>query len=97
MLASEEYPMKVHKNQWVLTMPYPLERLAGATRRGQTMAPEGQKPLHVFTTYCEQSTFMGYHRLCTKNPVSMLTHRSIRPFWPHFEGFFEIRETYFYS
>jgi hypothetical protein len=25
-------------------MPYPLERLAGATSRGQTMAPEGQKP-----------------------------------------------------
>jgi hypothetical protein len=36
--------MKVHKNQWLLTMLYPLVRLAGATRRGQTMAPEGQKP-----------------------------------------------------
>ena len=26
-------------------MPYPLKRLSGATRRGQTMAPERQKPL----------------------------------------------------
>src|SRR5436309_3190056 len=25
-------------------MPYPLERLTGAISRGQTMAPEGQKP-----------------------------------------------------
>jgi hypothetical protein len=25
-------------------MLYPPERLAGVTRRGQTMAPEGQKP-----------------------------------------------------
>jgi hypothetical protein len=25
-------------------MPYPLEHLAGARHRGQTMAPEGQKP-----------------------------------------------------
>ena len=44
MLFSEKNRMKVHKNQWLLTMPYPLERLAGATSRGQTMAPEGQKP-----------------------------------------------------
>jgi hypothetical protein len=44
MLISEKNRMKVHKNQWLLTMPYPLERLAGATSRGQTMAPEGQKP-----------------------------------------------------
>jgi hypothetical protein len=45
MLFSEENHMKIDKNQWVWTMPYPLERLSGATRRGQTMAPEGQKPL----------------------------------------------------
>jgi hypothetical protein len=44
MLFSEKNRMKVHKNQWVLTMPWRLERLAGATSRGQTMAPEGQKP-----------------------------------------------------
>jgi hypothetical protein len=44
MLFSEKNRMKVHKNQWLLTMLYPLVRLAGATRRGQTMAPEGQKP-----------------------------------------------------
>jgi hypothetical protein len=44
VLFSEKNRMKVHKNQWLLTMPYPLERLAGATSRGQTMAPEGQKP-----------------------------------------------------
>ena len=44
MLFSEKNRMKVHNNQWVLTMPCPLERLAGATSRGHTMAPEGQKP-----------------------------------------------------
>ena len=32
--------MKAHKNQWVLTVPYPLDHLAGATSRGHTMAPE---------------------------------------------------------
>jgi hypothetical protein len=41
MLFSEKNCMKVHKNQWVLTMPCPLERVSGATSRGQTMAPEG--------------------------------------------------------
>ena len=45
MLFSEKNRMKVHKNQWVLTMPCPLERLSGATSRGQTMAPEVQTPL----------------------------------------------------
>ena len=44
MLVSEKNRMKVHTNQWLLTMPCPLEHLAGATSRGQTMAPEGQKP-----------------------------------------------------
>ena len=44
MLFSEKNHMKAHKNQWVLTMPCPLERLAGATSRGHTMDPEGQKP-----------------------------------------------------
>jgi hypothetical protein len=43
MLFSEENHMKIHKNQWVWTMPYPLERLSEATRRGQTIAPEAQK------------------------------------------------------
>jgi hypothetical protein len=72
MLFSEKNRMKVHKNQWLLTMPYPLERLAGATSRGQTMAPEGAEAFKVampyetpkrdvLTTYCAQSTFMGYH------------------------------------
>jgi hypothetical protein len=44
VLFSEKNRVKVHKNQWVLTMPCPLERLSEATSRGQTMAPEGQKP-----------------------------------------------------
>jgi len=52
-------------------MPYPLERLAGAPRRGQTMAPGAEAftvampyetpKRDVLTTYCAQSTFMGYH------------------------------------
>jgi hypothetical protein len=33
-LFSEQNRMKVHINQWVLTVPYPLEHLAGATSRG---------------------------------------------------------------
>ena len=36
--------MKTHKNQWILAMPYHPEHLAGATGRGQIMAPEAQKP-----------------------------------------------------
>jgi hypothetical protein len=44
MLFPEKNRMNVHKNQWLLTMPYPLERLARARSRGYTMAPEGQKP-----------------------------------------------------
>jgi len=43
-LFSEKNRMKLHKNQRLLTMSYPLERLARARSRGQTMAPEGQKP-----------------------------------------------------
>src|ERR671933_3014804 len=44
MLTSEEHPMKVHKNQGLLTTPSPPVIPCGATSRGQTMAPEGQKP-----------------------------------------------------
>src|SRR5215472_14480150 len=44
MLFSDKNRMKVHTNQWLLTLLYPLERLAGAARRGHTMAPEGQRP-----------------------------------------------------
>jgi hypothetical protein len=45
VLFSEKNHVKVPKNQWVWTMPYPPERLSGATSRGQTTAPEVQKPL----------------------------------------------------
>jgi hypothetical protein len=44
MLFSEKNRMKTHTNQWLRTMPYPPERLTGATRRGHPMTPEGQKP-----------------------------------------------------
>ena len=44
VLFSEKNHMKAHTNQWLWTMTYPLERLAGATRRGPTTAPEVQKP-----------------------------------------------------
>src|SRR5215471_21055905 len=40
---------------------------------------------------------MGIRGLCTKNPVSTLTHRSIRPFRSHCEGFFATKEALFYS
>jgi hypothetical protein len=33
MLISEKNRMKVHKNQWLLTMPYPPECLSGRTFR----------------------------------------------------------------
>ena len=32
VLFSEKNYMKAHRNQWVWTMPYPPERLTGATR-----------------------------------------------------------------
>jgi hypothetical protein len=44
VLVSEKNHMKTLKNQWAWTMTYPPERLAGATGRGQTMAPEAQQP-----------------------------------------------------
>ena len=44
VLVSEKNRMKTLKNQWAWTMTYPPERLAGATGRGQTMAPEAQQP-----------------------------------------------------
>ena len=34
MLASEEYPMKAHKNQWLSTMPSPPAILCGAANQG---------------------------------------------------------------
>ena|SRR5262245_24688409 len=72
MLFSEKNRVKAHKNQWLLTMPYSPEHLSGATRRGHTTAPEGAEAFKVPmpdetpqrdvpTTYCEQSTFTGYH------------------------------------
>ena len=44
VLVSEKSHMKVHKNQRVRTMLYSPECLSDATSRGQTMAPETQKP-----------------------------------------------------
>ena len=44
VLFSERNHMKVLKNQWLYTMPYPSERLPRATRRGHPMAPEAQRP-----------------------------------------------------
>ena len=41
VLFSEKNHVKVHTNQWIVAMSYPPERLAGVTRRGQTMAPGG--------------------------------------------------------
>jgi hypothetical protein len=34
MLASEEHPMKLHKNQWLSPMPSPPDALCGATNQG---------------------------------------------------------------
>jgi hypothetical protein len=34
MLASEEDPMKAHKNQWLLTMPSPPAIPCGAMNQG---------------------------------------------------------------
>jgi hypothetical protein len=44
VLVSEKNRMKVHRNQQLWTTPYPLKRLAEATNRGHTMAPEAQTP-----------------------------------------------------
>ena len=40
-LFSEKNYVKVHTNQRLLTMPYPLECLAGATSSGHTRGPGG--------------------------------------------------------
>jgi len=45
VLASEQYPMKMHKNQQLLTMPSPLGSLRDPCARGQTSVLEVQKPL----------------------------------------------------
>jgi hypothetical protein len=34
MLASERYPMKVHKNQWLLTLQSSPDLPCGATNQG---------------------------------------------------------------
>ena len=47
MLVSEKNRMKVHTNQRVLTVPYPLKHLTGAICRGQTMAPEAAEAFLV--------------------------------------------------
>jgi hypothetical protein len=44
VLFSEKNHVKVLKNQRVWTMPYPPERLSGATSTGQTTPAEVQKP-----------------------------------------------------
>ena len=65
MLASEEDPMKAHKNQWVLPMPCPLERLSGATSRGQTMA-SGDRPSQCAMPY-ETPKRCTHNLLCTRH------------------------------
>src|SRR5262245_21582599 len=44
ILVSKKNRMKVHKNLWIFDHAISSKRLAGATRRGQTRAPEEQKP-----------------------------------------------------
>src|SRR5919199_1880400 len=44
VLFSEKNHVKALKNHQVWIMPYPPARLSGATSRGQTTAPEVQKP-----------------------------------------------------
>ena len=66
MLVSEKNRMKVHTNQWLLTMPCPLEHLAGATSRGQTMAPEGQKP-YQWRCLTKLQERCAHNLLCSKH------------------------------
>src|SRR5712691_1389602 len=44
MLASENHPMKAHKNQQLLAMPCPPDSLVKPGARGQTIVTEVQKP-----------------------------------------------------
>jgi hypothetical protein len=44
MLVSEEYPMKTHKNQWLLNVLSPPDTPCGATSQGQTMMSGVQSP-----------------------------------------------------
>src|SRR5262245_30085978 len=51
-------------------------------------------PIREFSEH--SCPFPVYTRLCTKNPVSTLTHWSTRPFRSHCEGFFATKEACFY-
>jgi hypothetical protein len=44
MPVSEKNYMKVHRNQWLLARPYAPKHFSRVTHRGQTTAPEVQKP-----------------------------------------------------
>ena len=44
MLAFEEHPVKVHKNQWLSTCHLPLLSLVEPRTKAHTMAPEVQTP-----------------------------------------------------
>ena len=44
MLASEEHPMKAHKNQWFLTMPSPPAIPCGGTNQGDARCSGVQAP-----------------------------------------------------
>jgi hypothetical protein len=57
-------------------MPYPLEHLAGATSRGQTMTPEGQKPAQC-------STLRNSQERCTHNPLCTKHFHGVLSARPH--------------
>jgi hypothetical protein len=79
MLASEEHPMKAHKNQWLLTLPSPPDLPCGVMNQGthhrvwgadafKVAMPDETPKRDVLITYCAQSTFMRYHQKISTHP-----------------------------
>ena len=74
MLASEEYPMKAHKNQWLLATPSPPAIPCGGTNQGThhgvwradifAVTWDGTIPRDVgfADAWTSQTTFTGYKR-----------------------------------
>ena len=66
MLFSEKNRMKVHKNQWVLTMPYPLEAFLEPQAEDKPWLLRGRS-LHSGYALRNSQERCTHNLLCTKH------------------------------
>src|SRR3954464_3614274 len=66
ILFSEKNRMKVHKNQWVLTMPYPLEAFLKPQAEVKPW-PLGGRSLHSGYALRNSQVRCTHNLLCTKH------------------------------